>query len=110
MAVETGPKIHKDDVGTVFILRVLDENGVPVDVAGSTVEFRFKKPITGTVVSKIGVLETPTTDGKVSYTVLLADDLWSEAGAEWKAQCTVTFDVNNEFNSDIVEFTVHDNI
>lgn len=78
-------ELHIDDVGTVLIV-TLEDDDVAVDVSSaSTIQFIFRKP-SGTVVTKTGSLNTTGTDGKVKYTTE-ADFL--DVHGTWKYQVKV---------------------
>ena len=110
MPTEIGPEIHKDDLGVKFILALVDQNGDPVDLSATpTVKVRFETPA-GVATEYTGTIESPATDGKISYAPDASDDLFSTTGAKWKVQGHVDFGVDQKYSSSIVEFVVHENI
>jgi hypothetical protein len=77
-------EIHLNDIGTVPRLTVYRENGDLETSLGSATKLRIKlQDPGGTSVTKIAVLSTDGSDGKMQYTTVLndVDDVGS-----WKIQ------------------------
>lgn len=103
-------EIHKDDLGTKLVLAFLDQNDDPVDLTGlSSSKIIVKKP-DGTVKALVSALEGIGTDGKISYTVLSSDSLFSPAGSGWEIQGEVTLSAAQVWRSSIREFLVQRNL
>lgn len=111
MPTEIGPEIHKDDLGVKFILALVDQDGDPVDLSTTpTVAVRFKSPA-GEFSDFVGVIESPATDGKISYAPNASDALFAtETGSGWKVQGFVDFGTDQQYHSSIVEFVVKENL
>jgi len=100
--------IHASDLGTVFILRVIDTlSKVPVDLTGyDTLQINFKLP-DGSTSGKTATAITPLTQGKIQY---VTEASFLTAGM-WKVQAQIEHSVNaTKHKSEIVEFKVHDNV
>lgn len=97
--------IHKNDVGTAFIVTVTDDDAV-VDISSATaLQLVFRKP-SGTTTTVSASLYTNGTDGKMVYTA--TSGLLDEAGA-WRMQGIATFG-SNVFHSDVEIFRVSENL
>lgn len=98
-------EVHKDDVGTQFIVTVQDGSTV-VDLSSTTLkQILFKKPSAATL-TKTAVFVTDGVDGKISYTSI-SNDL-NETGT-WFLQVRLDFG-SSTFRSDQKQFKVHENI
>lgn len=111
MPTEIGPEIHKGDLGVKFILALVDQNGDAVDLSATpTVKIRFKSP--ADVFNEFtAAIESPATDGKISYAPTAADAVFAtETGANWRVQGHVDFGTDQKYSSSIVSFVVHENL
>jgi len=96
---------HLNDIGTIFELTIKD-CGVIVDISSnSALEVIFEKP-DKTILSRVGVLSTDGTDGKLQY-VTIAGDLDLEK--TWKIQARVTLPTGT-WSSEINKFVVRGNL
>jgi len=77
------PTPYEGDVGTIFLLRVLDRDGVPVDLSATTLrQMKFRMP-DGTLVTKTAVFNDGTgANGELQY---IGEDGFLPAGShgEW---------------------------
>lgn len=97
--------IHKNDIGTAFIITITDDNSV-VDISSATaLQLTFRKP-SGTTTTVTASLYTNGKDGKMSYSA--TSGLLDETGV-WKLQGIATFG-SNIFHSDVEMFKVFDNL
>jgi hypothetical protein len=97
------PEIHKNDIGTVFQVTILD-SGSPVDLSSYTIRnLRFRKP-NGEVISRTAEFTTDGTDGKLKYATAAGD--LDQSGA-WRLQVHLQ-STDGEWNSDAQAFTVAD--
>lgn len=97
--------IHLNDVGTRFVVTILDEGSI-VDISGATTkDIIFLKP-DGTTLTKAANFVTDGTDGKIDY-FTIAGDL-SIIGV-WSIQSQVVLG-SGTWNSDIETFEVFKNI
>ena len=80
--------VQLDFINLAIVHQIVDEDGVAVNVAGTSVKnILLKKPVTGTVVTKAATLYTDGTDGKIQY-LTIANDL-NEVGV-WETQADTT--------------------
>ncbi len=98
-------EIHKSDIGTVFEITIKDGSAV-VDISGATTKNILFKPPTATLLTKAGVFSTDGTDGKIKYTTISGD--LSESGV-WQVQAHIVTPAG-EWKSDIIKFSVYDNL
>lgn len=99
-------EIHVNDVGTIFILTIYDENSSIVDIStAATLQISFKKP-DGTVLDKVASLYTNGTDGKLKYQTIAGD---IDQVGPWQIQSWIDLD-SVKFYSDISKFTVYRNL
>lgn len=95
-------EIHLNDVGTQFIVTILNQDEEAEDLSGySTKQIIFTKP-SGEKLTKTANFYTDGTDGKIYYTSV-ADDL-DEAGT-WQIQGVV-----DGFHSNIETFKIYRNL
>lgn len=95
------------DVGTVFKVTVLDEDGTAVDLSSATTkEIIFRDP-TGAVTTQTASFFTTGTDGIITYTTQATTDI-DVAGA-WQLQAHVEYDTN-DLRSNPVGFFVNKNL
>jgi hypothetical protein len=96
-------EIHKNDIGTVLQVTILD-SGSPLDLSSCTVmTLRFRKP-NGEVFARAAEFVTDGTDGKLEYTTAAGD--LDQSGA-WRLQVHLLSPAG-EWNSDAQAFTVAD--
>lgn len=98
-------EIHKDDIGTKFLVMVMDGSSV-VDLSGATVKKIAFKKSDGTSVEKSALFKTDGSDGKIYY-VTIADDL--SMSGKWELQAKVTLPTG-VWSSSIKFFMVYDNL
>jgi len=75
--------IQVGDIGTRIILKLIDEDKIPVNISAATVRKIFLKPPTGTTLEKSAIFLTTGTDGKIYYDTI-ANDL--STSGNWKVQ------------------------
>lgn len=61
-----------DDTGSKFVATCRDANDTVIDLTGATANLKWNDE-EGTLVSKAMTIESPPTDGKVSYTFLTGE-------------------------------------
>ena len=104
-------EIHKGDIGTVFEVTMYDELGGIVDLSDAGVmEIKWQRrngadPLV--TVTNTAVWKTDGTDGKMQYTTTTVAELdyvgkWFRQGYAEKP--------SGQWNSDIQEFEVHENL
>ena len=99
-------EVHKDDVGTVLEVTIMDGDDV-VDVSGATSKkIILQAPSMSGSVSKDADFVTDGSDGKIKYTTV-ADDL-NETG-DWAIQGKVT-SASGTWCTDIGSFKVYENL
>lgn len=100
--------IHKDDVGTVMELTVVDEDGaiIPIDAA-LTKQIKLRKPPASgnppIILTKAGVFVTDGTDGKMQYTTVAGDINFD---GPWDIQGFISFGATDLFHTESKRFTV----
>ena len=101
-------EIHKDDVGTRFLITVKDD-GLPVNISGvsggSVHQISFRKP-SDTVIDRNATLKDYGISGVMFYDTVAGD--LDEAGL-YKLQAKVIVP-SGTFFTDIFSFKVHPNI
>ena len=98
-------EIHLNDIGTEFLLTVMDGSTAVNISSASTKQITIKKP-SGTSITASTTFDSDGTDGKMSYTTV-ADDL-DETGS-YKLQGKVVIS-DGTFYTDITTFKVHRNL
>lgn len=99
-------EVHVGDVGTMFKLRFLDENGAVVDISTATVKQAIFKKADATVVTQTATLFTDGTDGIAKY-VSVAGDI--DMGGTWSVEGYVELP-SGKWHSDIHRFVVVGNL
>lgn len=103
------PVIQVDNVGTVFVFTVRDQDGALVNLAtATTLEARFRPGPDGATFTRTGVLTTDGTDGKYEY-ASIAGDLPTPHDC-WQRQGRVVIPGVGEFYTNVIEFSVKPNI
>lgn len=101
-------EIHKDDIGTRFLITVKDD-GLPVNISGvsggSVHQISFRKP-SDTVIDRNATLKDYGISGVMFYDTIAGD--LDEAGL-YKLQAKVIVP-SGTFFTDIFSFKVHPNI
>ena len=65
-------EIHKEDIGTLFKLTIVDQDGVIVDVSSDpSPEIKFK--VGSQVLTRVAKFTTDGTDGVIEYTTVSGD-------------------------------------
>lgn len=65
-------EIHTNDIGTVFTLTIVDQDGVAVDLSSDpSPEIKFKHG--SQVLTKVATFTTDGTDGIIQYTTVSGD-------------------------------------
>ena len=103
----TNTIIHVGDVGTIFRLTIVENDGttvVPVQTA--TVKKIYFKKSDGTKLSKTALFYTDGSDGIIQYTGLAGD---ISISGVWEMQGYVEMPAG-KFYSEAVKFTVKNNI
>jgi len=98
-------EIHVDDVGTQFLLTIMDGSAAVDISSASTKQIIIKKP-SGTKMTKSATFSSDGSDGKIYYSSI-ADDL-DETGS-YKLQGKVIIS-DGTFYTDITTFKVHRNL
>lgn len=99
-------EVHKNDVGTTFILTIKDQDEAVVDVSSaSTKQVLFQGP-NNKKVAQTASFTTDGTDGKIEYSLQSGD---IPMVGTWKVQGKVVVGGSTWF-TDITEFTVYDNL
>ncbi len=103
-------EIHVNDVGTQFLVTIVDSDENPMDISNAiTKEVIFKKP-SGMLVTHPATYYTNGSDGKIYY-VSQENDL-DEIGA-WKIQCHIETSgivLNPNWHTNFSAFKVHRNL
>lgn len=103
----TNTIIHVGDVGTIFEVTVVENDGVtPVNIGLATVKKIYFKDSAGVKMEKTAVLVTDGSDGKMKY-VGVAGDI--DMAGIWQMQGYVEIPAG-KFYSVKTRFTVHDNL
>ena len=98
-------QIHEGDIGTKLLITVTDDGQV-VDISSATSLSIFIKKPDGTILTRVGVLETDGTDGKMYY-ITVSGDL-DKAGS-YKIQGQVVLPSGSYYTS-TATFKVHCNL
>lgn len=98
--------IHVNDLGTVFILQVLDQDGVAVDISSATDLTLYITQPTGDLLTRNCVFNTDGVDGKLKY-VIASGDLSKQGIYQMQARVTMPAGL---WHSSIVKFEVSRNI
>lgn len=99
--------IKYNDVGTIFTLTIVDDDGDAVDVSGGTsINIVFLRP-DETSVTKTAVFVTDGSDGQIKYTTVDQDLI--QAG-RWHIQGYVNIGDTTIFHSEIDTFVVGCNL
>lgn len=100
-------EIHQGDIGTMFKITILDQNGEPKPLSSyTTKQLIFKKP-SGTTLTKTASFLTDGSDGIIYYTSISGD--LDETGV-WKLQAYVHDGVSNYRKSNVGSFQVYPNL
>ena len=98
-------EVHKDDIGTVFEVALMDGSSIVNVSAATTKEIIFEKP-DGSTLTKTAEFVTSGSDGKIDYTTVAGD---LDTIGRWKIQAYVVLAAGS-WKSDVAEFSVHDNL
>ena len=98
-------EIHEGDIGTKLLITVTDD-GVVVDLSSATSLSIFIKKPDGTILTRVGVLETDGTDGKMYYITLTGE---LDAAGGYKIQGLVVIPSGSYYTSTST-FKVHCNL
>lgn len=103
-------EIHVNDVGTQFLITVVDSDNNPMDISSAIQkEVIFKKP-SGALVTLPATFYTTGADGKIYY--VSQDNDLDEIGA-WKIQCHVVTSGDGQmanWHTNFSAFKVHRNL
>jgi hypothetical protein len=103
-------EIHLNDVGTQFLITIVDANESPMDISNAVgKEVIFKKP-SGSLVSQPATFYTNGSDGKIYY--VSQDGDLDEIGS-WKIQCHVETSgvtLNPNWHTNFLSFKVYRNL
>ena len=98
--------VHKNDIGTVFELTIVDQDDEIVDISSATTKtIRFQRP-DGSVLTKDASLVNTGTDGKMKYVTVTGD--LNRVGL-WQVQGFVAIGAGS-WSSDLVQFIVLGNL
>lgn len=98
-------QIHEGDIGTKLLITVTDDGQV-VDISSAISLSIFIKKPNGTILTRVGTLETDGTDGKMYY-ITVSGDL-DKAGS-YKIQGQVVLPSGSYYTS-TATFKVHCNL
>jgi len=98
-------QIHEGDIGTKLLITVTDDGQV-VDISSAISLSIFIRKPDGTILTRVGVLETDGTDGKMYY-ITVSGDL-DKAGS-YKIQGQV-FLTSGSYYTSTATFKVHCNL
>jgi hypothetical protein len=99
-------EIHKGDIGTKLLLTVTD-CGTVVDIStATTLAIYIRKP-DGTILSRIGTLETDGADGKTYYITEAGD---FDVAGSYKIQGKVAFPSGASYYTSTATFRVECNL
>jgi len=102
------PVIHKGDIGTKFIIEVVDEDGKVLNIADADPMAILFKKHDRSVISKEAEFLTDGTDGKMMY---VAVDGFLDQVGDWSMQGKVTLaDPAGTWFSTVKDFLVHDSL
>lgn len=99
-------EIHVDDIGTRFLVTVMDGTSVVNLSTATTLQLILHEP-DATLLTKTAILYTDGSDGKIYYDSI-SGDLSSEGN--WKIQAKIIFTGGATFHSDISNFQVFPNL
>lgn len=103
---QTQANIHVGDFGSNFVVEVLNQNNVPINLATATsITLRLQSPEKEVTDYGAGLL-TDGTDGKLVYELEEGD---IDVAGEWFYQAIIVYTVGT-WHTNIVPFTVYDNI
>jgi len=98
-------EIHVDDIGTEFLITIMDGTTV-VNISTATVKrFIFKKPDCSKVTKDVD-FNADGTDGQLTYTTVAGD---IDSAGTWRLQALVTITAGTYY-SDITNFKVYPNL
>ena len=98
--------VHVGDIGTIFRLTIVDEDGDAIDVSGATTKkIYFEKP-DRTKIVRTATFYTDGSDGIIQYAVVDGD---LNKSGDWQVQGWVDL-ADGEFFSALGEFTVRETI
>lgn len=98
--------IHKGDVGTAFILTIMDGAAVIDISSASTMQIIFKDP-SSSVTTHTASHTTDGTDGKMEYETTASNVLATTGDWEWQGRVALP---SGDWKTDILTFTVVDNL
>lgn len=98
-------EIHKGDIGTKLLVTVTDDGSIVDISSASSLSIFIKKP-NGTILTRVGTLETDGTDGKMYY-ITVPGDL--DAAGAYKIQGQVVLPSGSYYTS-TATFKVHCNL
>lgn len=98
--------IHKGDIGTTFILTIMDGTAVVDISAASTMQIIFKDPSSSVTVHTASHT-TDGTDGKMEYQTSASSILASTGDWSWQGRVVLP---TGDWKTSILTFTVNDNL
>jgi hypothetical protein len=99
-------EIHVNDVGTVFVLQMVDKDDTPLDISTATnTMFTFRKN-DGTTIVKTAIFTGNGGDGKLQYTTIGGD--MNQSGF-WSVQAKVVMPAGTWYSA-VIPFKVHENL
>jgi hypothetical protein len=98
-------QIHEGDIGTKLLITVTDDGQVVDISSASSLSIFIKKP-NGTILTRVGTLETDGTDGKMYY-ITVSGDL--DVAGNYKIQGQVVLPTGSYYTS-TATFKVHCNL
>jgi len=69
----TDTKIHVGDVGTSFLLTIVDKNGTVIDISSALSKFIYFQKPKGAILKKDAVFVTDGKDGEIQYLSVTGD-------------------------------------
>lgn len=98
-------EIHKNDIGTKFLVTVMDGAAVVDISSASEKKIIFRKP-NKNILTTDGIFETDGTDGKIYY-ITVSDNL--NIVGDWNIQAKITLP-SGIWSSSVARFTVYSNL
>ena len=99
-------EIHEGDIGTKLLVTITD-CGTVVDISTATTLAIYTRKPDGTILSRIGTLETDGVDGKMSYITEAGD---FDVAGSYKIQGKVAFPSGASYYTSTATFRVECNL
>lgn len=99
--------IHLGDVGTIFEVACVDENGAVINISGASTKQILAEQPDGTIQTWTAIFSTDGTDGLMRYVTQSTGDL--PASGDWKFQGYVVLSTD-KFHTAISTVTIYPNV